>query len=314
MRSSLGHVDGSSFPYSGASVAGRRHRWFISATCCSGALFQPGQASEPYCRCRMAAHCVPGARWTYTHQMAQVPFEVRVEGYEPEPSPDLDAPVVTKADVAQDVSSELRQHFDRYPVDPDTRPVVTKATPAGDFEPVLNDGVRRALQIPRVYYDVTEELAWQVIVALSLSAFFASFMTEAGKDAYRAMKRVIHRLYAAARRQGSTAPEIRTIELRDIDSGLIIPLLDELPDEAYQQLLTITLPPLLNGYSLYRLWWDGGRWILQVSAPVPKHLKVDNDALWRHPSTVIVPLVWHAHDRRWTLPPEGEFGDSLFIQ
>jgi hypothetical protein len=87
---------------------------------------------------------------------------------------------------------------------------------------------------------------WQVVVAVPIGAFFASFGTEAGKDAYKSLKQLIQRLSKAARRQG--APDIaRTIELSDTDSGLTVDLPDTLPDKAYRQLLAITLASLPKG-------------------------------------------------------------------
>ncbi len=248
--------------------------------------------------------------------MVQVPFEVRVEGYEPEPPSDLGVRAVTKADVAHDVSAELRNHFDRHPLAPEARPLTAEASTPGDFRRVLNDGAQRALRDADQWHDLLPELAWawQVVVAVPLGAFFASLMTEAGKDAYIALKRLMHRLYtASARRQGSMAPEIRTIELSDTDSGLTVPLRDKLPDKAYRQLLTITLPPLPNGCSLDRLLWLSGRWILDVKVPIPNPGEAD-DVPWPQRSTVLVPLVWQATDRRWTLPPEDKSPDYLYIQ
>lgn len=246
--------------------------------------------------------------------MVQAPFAVRVEGYEPEPPSDPDVPVVTKADVVRDVSVELRKHFDRHPLDPDALPVTAGTTPAGDFRRVLNDGARQALRdAPEAPFLLPElAWAWQVAVAVPLGAFFTSLMTEAGKDAYIALKRLMHRLYtAAARRQGSAAPEIRTIELRDTDSGLIVTLPDDLPNTAYRQLLTITLPPLPNGCSFDRLLWLSGRWILQVRVPIPNPGDADDLPL---PHEVLVPVVWQATDRRWTLPPEDKSPDYLYIR
>jgi hypothetical protein len=179
---------------------------------------------------------------------------------------------------------------------------------------VLDEGVERALRAPEVQYDAPEAWAWQVVVVVPLSAFFASFMTEASKDAYMAIKRLMHRLAtAAARRRGPSAPDIRTIELRDAESGLALYLPEDLPNKAYQQLLTIMLPPLSNDYSLDRLLWFRGRWILQIRVPVTHHRRIDDTRLPQQ-STVLVPLVWRAADRRWSLPPEDEAGDSLFIQ
>lgn len=247
--------------------------------------------------------------------MVQAPFKVRVVGYEPKPERDVpfNRPVA-KADVRDDVSNELREHFKRYPVAPDARPVTAQPASAGDMQLVLDEGIERALRAPETLYSGLEAWAWQVVVVVPLSAFFASLMTEAGKDAYIAMKQLMHRLASAAgRRRGPSAPDIRTIELRDAESGLTLYLPEDLPNKAYRQLLTITLPPLSKGYSLYRLLWFRGRWILQIRVPVPKHRGVD-DALRPQQSTVLVPLVWHAAERRWSLPPEDEAGDSLFIQ
>jgi hypothetical protein len=177
--------------------------------------------------------------------MAQAPFNVRVVGYEPKPEQDVrSAPPVTKADVKHDVLDELREHVDRYPIVPDARLVTSHSASAGDIQLVLDDGVERALRAPETLYSGLEGWAWQVVVVVPLSAFFASLMTEAGKDAYMAMKQLMHRLAtAAARRRGSSAPNIRTIELCDADSGLTLYLPENLPNKAYQQLLTITLPP-----------------------------------------------------------------------
>ena len=139
-------------------------------------------------------------------------------------------------------------------------------------------------------------------------------MTEAGKDAYLALKRLVHRLYTTTeRRRSSKRLEIQRIELRDADSGLIVKLPHDLPDRAYRQLLKIKLPPLPDGYSPDRLQCLDDHWILQVRVPVPDHLK-DDDALWAGKSTVNVPLVWYSRGREWRPSPEGRRGDHLFLE
>jgi hypothetical protein len=248
--------------------------------------------------------------------MVQAPFKVQVVGYAPKLERDTtSARPVTKVDVKRDVSDELREHFDHYPIAPDARPITVRPDSAEDMQLLLGEGVERALRAPEVNYDALEGWAWQVVVVVPLSAFLASFMTEAGKDAYKAMKRLMHRLAtAAARRRGPSAPDIRTVELRDAESGLTLYLSEDLPNKAYRQLLTITLPPLSKDYSLDRLLWFRDRWILQVRVQVTHHRRIDDDAALPQQSTVLVPLVWRAADRWWSLPPEDEAGDSLFIQ
>jgi hypothetical protein len=51
--------------------------------------------------------------------MVQTPFEVWIVGHELEPSSDPRIRAVTKADVAQDVTAELRKHFAGHPLNPD---------------------------------------------------------------------------------------------------------------------------------------------------------------------------------------------------
>lgn len=219
--------------------------------------------------------------------------------------------------MAHDVSVELRKHFDRHPIDPDARPLIAEPTSAGELEPVLKDGARRALGPRELEYSLPSlslGWAWQVAIVVPLGAFFTSFMTEAGKDAYKALKRLIHRLsIAAARRRGSTAPDDRTIILRDAGSGLTIMLEETLSDKAYQQLLTMTLPSLPHGYSLDRLLWFRGRWILQVSVPIPDHDNLDDEPSYGE-ATVPVLLVWQATHQRWTLRKEDSFTDILAMQ
>jgi hypothetical protein len=249
--------------------------------------------------------------------MVQAPFEVRVEQYMP--WLDRDSPLVPSAirpDVGRDVSDELRKHFDQYPLPSDVGPLTTQASPAGDLQLVLNDGVRRALAWRDHAFEAMtvapSDLVWQVIIAAPLGAFFASLMAEAGKDAYMALKRLAQRLYsAAARRQDSAAPEIPPIELRDAGSGLTVTLPDDLPDKAYRQLLKIELPSLPDGYSPDRLQWFDDHWTLQVRTPVPDER--NKARRWRR-STVLVPLVWYSHARQWKPPPKGRRGDLLFIE
>jgi hypothetical protein len=250
--------------------------------------------------------------------MVQVPFEVQVVKYEPWLGGEIPFDRAgARSHIAHDVSDELRKHFARYPVPPDVRPLTAETSSAGDPQLVLTNGVRRALRVrherPLADAVIGPELAWQVVIGVSLSAFLASLMTEAGKDAYLALKRLMHRLHAAAHHHGSTEPRFRRIELRDVDSSLIVAMRRDLPDRAYQQLLAIKLPPLPDGCSPNSLEWFGGRWVLQVAVPVPDDLK-DDEAYWPQQPMVLVPLVWNSRDRRWKLPSEGRRGDDLFIE
>jgi hypothetical protein len=74
--------------------------------------------------------------------------------------------------------------------------------------------------------------------------------------------------------------------------------------------LTIALPSLPDGYSLDRLLWFRGRWILEVSVPIPNYDNLDDE-----PSpTVPVLMAWHAADQRWTLRKEDSSTDLLFMK
>jgi hypothetical protein len=247
--------------------------------------------------------------------MVQAPFEVRVEGYEPDRGADQTAPAVTKADVARDVAVELRRHFDRHPIARDAGPVAADPASAEEIRKVVDDGVRRALRpleaSPSSPYEAELAWMWQVVVAVPLTAFLTSLMTEAGKDAYVALGDLVRRLArAAARRHGPSAPETRTVELRDADSGLTVTLPDWLPDEAYRELVTVTLPPLPDGWDPSLLSWSGDRWILRLWVPIADPPEADGSP-W--PRKVVVPLVWQAADRRWTLPPDDDAGNYLFM-
>jgi hypothetical protein len=238
--------------------------------------------------------------------MGQEPFEVRIVGWEAGPSSGPRIRAVTKADVAQDVTAELRKHFAGHPLDPDARPLTARTTVSEDFESGLKEAARRAMLWDS---DAALEAAWiwQVVVAVPIGAFFASFGTEAGKDAYKALKLLMQRLSkAAARRQGAGPDILRTIELSDIDSAVMIELPDKLPDKAYRQLLAITLPPLPKGSRPDRLMWFDGRWMLLVTMPVPDRDRADD---LRSPREVPVLMMWEPTSGRWTLPPgDGPIG------
>ncbi|GDY31980.1 hypothetical protein [Gandjariella thermophila] len=96
------------------------------------------------------------------------------------------------------------------------------------------------------------ELDWLVLAALPLHAFLSGLGSAAVKDVYRAVKTVARR--ATGRRKTETGHRVPLI-LQDSESKLQIVLEDDLPVEAYHQLVALDL----TSYRLGRLRYDRQR-------------------------------------------------------
>ena len=103
------------------------------------------------------------------------------------------------------------------------------------------------------------ELPWAIILLAPLfwfiSAFFVGAGQEAGRDAWKGLRKLVSRLYAARRNKHGR------ITIRTTDTHTIIALQDDLPDEAYKRLVQMS-PDRLNGGN----WiWDfkQKRWVNQ---------------------------------------------------
>ncbi|GAB2717009.1 hypothetical protein [Streptomyces bullii] len=84
------------------------------------------------------------------------------------------------------------------------------------------------------------ELQWLVLASLPLQAFLAGLGSEAVRDGYAALKKLVARVF---RRDGSAedAAVPRPLVLQDERTGLRIVLEPDLPQQAYEQLTELDL-------------------------------------------------------------------------
>ncbi len=87
------------------------------------------------------------------------------------------------------------------------------------------------------------------ISGAAASIFFAGFLAAAGADAWKALKALIVKLYEA--RASSRAPKGVVILIDEATHEWIL-IRDDLPDEAWQLLLTIEIPKTKSS----QLRWD----------------------------------------------------------
>jgi hypothetical protein len=143
------------------------------------------------------------------------------------------------------------------------------------------------------------EFPWLVVITVPLGTFLASFMTEAGKDAYLGLKDLVGQLHAKVRRSHGTGESI--VQLRDPGLEMSLDLDADLPDQAYRDLWAMELPRLPEDYDLDRLnWRDEYGWILLIRVPVRVGRRVVGDApiglLWL-PTSKWQVLFLPDHDR-----------------
>lgn len=87
------------------------------------------------------------------------------------------------------------------------------------------------------------------ISGAAIALFFAGFLPAVGVDAWKGLKALIVKLYEA--RAGSRAPK-GVVILIDEPTHEWILIREDLPDEAWQQLLTMEIPTTKSG----QLRWD----------------------------------------------------------
>ncbi len=106
-------------------------------------------------------------------------------------------------------------------------------------------------------------MPWLIDIWAPLAAFLtavsASAGAEAGKDAWKALKHLVKRLYDA--RDSSPPPQAGGVTLRDPDLDVEIPLPPDLPDQAYRRLYEIVsldapLSRTLKWDNKLRAWTD----------------------------------------------------------
>ncbi len=99
------------------------------------------------------------------------------------------------------------------------------------------------------------EFPWMVAISIPATAFFTAFATEAGKDAYKHLKRFVGRLYDARK-----SSKFRTgrVVLIDRDTGRSFTLPPLLSGEAWEQLKA----PRADDFALSVFRWDPetGEW------------------------------------------------------
>ena len=118
--------------------------------------------------------------------------------------------------------------------------------------------VAAALAEAGISAEVTENFEWRgaggdypwlVVIAAPFAPFFASIANQAGKDAYKALKRLVVRIHEA--RKASSRPN-GSLTLVDETTGTWVALPPDLPDEAWQLLPEAQLTDLPSG----SLRWD----------------------------------------------------------
>jgi hypothetical protein len=209
----------------------------------------------------------------------------------------------------------LQEHFARHPLDTQASSgaVAREADltelligPAGQahLQYVLDRWLQERRRAgPAGGFGVAEGFPWLLVVSVPLSAFLTSFLSEAGKDAYLALKTLLGKLLALF-----PTKSIHNLELRDPGLGLVIEVHDRLPERAYQELMGMAIPKIPSEYApdrLPRLRWDA-QWVLTIPLRVPESYRriasqdepKDIDRVVPHPT---VKLAWKAADHRWML-------------
>ena len=72
---------------------------------------------------------------------------------------------------------------------------------------------------------------WELMIAVPTTAFFTALAAEGGKDAYKALKRLVGRIHAARTAAGRTTGSVAVVE-EATSTWLLLP--PELPDEAWR--------------------------------------------------------------------------------
>jgi hypothetical protein len=104
-------------------------------------------------------------------------------------------------------------------------------------------------------YRGAAELGWVALAALPLHAFLSGIASEAIRDVYVSVKKLAAR---KTRNNGQPAVSQYPLVLQDAGSGLQIILEDDLPIEAYQQLIKLDLTAYRIGplhYDRHRRAW-----------------------------------------------------------
>jgi hypothetical protein len=127
--------------------------------------------------------------------------------------------------------------------------------------------VRTIFEVTSISANVTNEMSselspvilmpWFIDIWMPLGTFLSAVAagagTAAGKDAWKALKRFVKRLYDS--RKSSQAPQGPGVRIQDKSAE--IPLPPDLPDEAYQRLYEIeNLPTGAVGPPRRRVEWD----------------------------------------------------------
>lgn len=99
------------------------------------------------------------------------------------------------------------------------------------------------------------DFSWIVLATLPLTAFFTALASEAGRDAYRALRQFVRNVFSA--RQHSPQPQ-GSLLARDTETCIEILLEPDLPDKAYRELLQLDLSAFELGSVKYDR--DKGEW------------------------------------------------------
>jgi hypothetical protein len=94
--------------------------------------------------------------------------------------------------------------------------------------------------------------AWLVVISIPFTYMLQSFMSEAGRDAYKIVKRLLEKLRGID-------PNAWLV-LRDSATGTAIRIGSGLPDEAYKQLFSIAVPKPTSDNQPIELIWNGSHW------------------------------------------------------
>jgi hypothetical protein len=87
----------------------------------------------------------------------------------------------------------------------------------------------------------TGDLPWVVMVSVPLTAFLTAFAAEAGKDAYKGLKRLVRTIWD---KRTKTSGPSGSFTIIDIKSGIWVLLDPDIPDDAYSALSELDLDSL----------------------------------------------------------------------
>jgi hypothetical protein len=90
-----------------------------------------------------------------------------------------------------------------------------------------------------------DDIAWLVLAAVPLKPFFEQLAQDFATDAYKRLATLVGKIFHGRLSQATESP--RVFLLQDSETGVQIVIEPDLPDESYQQLVTLDLSTIRHG-------------------------------------------------------------------